>query len=145
MGLRVNALTTARGELYAAMLASAAVHQPWRIHEWAPDQVVAPCVYIGNPSLDRQTVGNPGVAVVIATYPIYCVADGSPAAQSKALDEMVAFVWDATFAAGGLPDTSRPASIDVGGPNLRGAAVQADMTLRAVTLCAPNLEGATHG
>jgi hypothetical protein len=145
MGVRVNAITTARGELHAAMLASAAVHQPWRIHQWAPDQIVAPCIYLGNPTLDRQTMGSPGVDVVVATFPIYCVADGKPGEQSKTLDDMTAFAWDAVIAAGGLPDATRPTPIDVGGPSLRGVSVQAEITLRAVTLCAPSLEGATSG
>lgn len=141
----MTAQSVARSSLHAALVASPNMHQPWRIHEWAPDQVVAPCIFIGNPALDRTTVGSPGVSVVIATFPISCVADGKPTEQSKALDAMTAAVWDAVFAAGGLPDSSRPASIDVGGPNLRGVVVQADMTLRAVTLCTPSLEGATSG
>lgn len=140
-----NAITTARSELHAAMVANPRARQPWRIHEWAPDQIVAPCIFIGNPTLDRQTVGSPGATVVIATFPITCVADGKPSEQSKALDDAVALVWDSVFAAGGLPDIARPTAVDVGGPNLRGVVVQADMTLRAVTLCTPILEGATSG
>lgn len=142
----MSRITDARHELWVALTATpTAPLTVARIHEWAPDQVVAPCVYIGTPVLDRTTVGSPGVSMVIAGFPIYCVADGSPMMQSKVLDELVAFVWDATFAAGGLPDASRPATIDVGGPTLRGVVVQADMTLRAVTLCTPSLEGATNG
>jgi hypothetical protein len=143
MGSRI---AEARHELWLAMTVDpTAPLTVARIHEWAPDQVVAPCIYIGTPTLDRTTVGSPGASIVMAGFPVYCVADGSPMQQSKALDELVALVWDATFAAGGLPDASRPATVDVGGPTLRGVVVQSDMILRAVTLCTPSLEGATSG
>lgn len=139
----MTATSDARHTLWTALTEGAAV--PWRIHEWTPDQVVAPAVFIGDPTLDRTTVGTPGVSVVVATFPVYAVADGAPEAQSRKRDEMTAFIWDAAFACGASPDNSRPTAIDVGGPSLRGAVVQVDMTIRALTLCAPTLEVLAHG
>lgn len=140
----MSALSDARGLLYEALADRALDHQ-WRVHEYTPDRVDPPAIFVGGATVSRETVGTPGVSMFIVTFPIYAVADGLPSQQTRTLDEMIAVVWDACVLAGASPDVARPTPLDVGGTTLRGALVQADMTLRALTLCTPSLETATHG
>lgn len=117
---------------------------PERVHAVTPNRVDAPCIFIGGVSLDRISVGTPGTPLVVATFPVYAVADGRPDEQTRKLDELLAYIWDAAFDCGALPDDAAPAAIDVGGPSLRGAVVRVELTLTAATLCSPTLEAA-HG
>lgn len=140
----MSAVSDARDQLYGSLVAL--IQEPGRVHRVTPNRVDSPCAFLGGASLVREFVGNPGVSVVVVTFPVYLVADGTPSAQTEALDEMVCWVWDAAFRIGAQPQDARPAAIDVGGPSLRGAVVSVDMTIRALTLCAPILEGTTtHG
>jgi hypothetical protein len=142
----MSALDDARTELHASIANLAATQglSTGRVHVVTPDRVDSPCVFIGGTSVDRETVGSPGVTLIVATFPVYCVADGRPSAQTLTLDALIALVWDAALAIGVTPLDARPTAIDVGGPSLRGAVVQIETTMRAVTLCAPLLEAA-HG
>jgi hypothetical protein len=141
----MSALDDVRSELHASIANLATAHALGanRVHIVTPDRVDAPCLFIGGTSVDRENVGNPGVTLIIATLPVFCVADGRPSAQTLTLDNMIALVWDAALAIGSTPVDARPTSLDVGGPHLRGAVVQVESTMRAVTLCAPILE-ASH-
>jgi hypothetical protein len=130
-------LTDARQRLADAI---AVRYQVDRTHDVTPNQVVAPCVFLGGVSLDRASLGTPGTPVVIATFPVYVVADGRPDEQTRKIDELLAFVWDAAFDCGAMPIDAVPAAIDVGGPNLRGAICRVELTITAATLCPPSME-----
>jgi hypothetical protein len=79
------------------------------------------------------------VSLIVVGLPVYLVADGRPSAQTLTLDDMISLAWDAALDIGARPVDARPAPIDVGGPNMRGAIVQVETTIRALTLCAPVL------
>ena len=143
----MSALSEARDQLTTALrdrFAGTPIAE--RVHRVTPDRVDPPCVFLGGSSLTALTIGTPGVRAIIVTLPVYLVASGQPSAQTAQLDEMTARAWDAALSIGADPSDARPTSIDVGGPNLRGAVVQVDMTVRALSLCTPTLqEAATHG
>ncbi len=133
----MSRITDARSKLATAI---AARWQPDRVHDVTPNRVDPPCIFIGGTSLDRISVGTPGTPMVVATFPVYVVADGRPNEQTRKLDELLAYVWDAAFDCGGLPNDATPTAIDVGGPNVRGALVRVELTLTAATLCSPSME-----
>lgn len=122
-----------------------ALWMPERVHDVPPNRVDPPCVFLGGHSLDRISVGSPGTQLAVVTFPVWCVADGRPDEQTRALDELTAVVWDAAFACGALPNDAAPQSVDVGGVSVRGAVVRVELTLTATTLCTPTLQEASHG
>ena len=118
---------------------------PERVHAVTPNRVDPPCVFVAGTSLDRITVGSPGAQMAVATFPVWCVADGRPDEQTRTLDDLIAVVWDAAFACGALPNDATPSAVDVGGVSVRGAVVRVELTLTAATLCTPTLQEATNG
>ena len=132
-------ITEARKRLHSAIGARWNLE---RVHDVTPNAVNAPCIFLGGVSLDRIAVGTPGTPMVIATFPVYVVADGRPDEQTRKIDELLAYVWDAAFDCGALPNDAVPAPIDVGGPSLRGALVRVELTITAATLCPPSMEAA---
>jgi hypothetical protein len=131
-------VSRARTKLYDALTSAALA--PWRVHRVTPAQIVAPCVYLDSVELGPSSVE--GAAILVASFPIVLVADGLERRQVEELDDILAHVWTAVVAAGGDPGTSRPVSLDVGGPNLRAHVVPAGMLVTAFTLCAPTLVSA---
>lgn len=136
-------VSQARDELFAAL--QTVVGAPWRVHRITPSQIAAPCLYIGGVTLAATTVGSPGVGMVVATFPVYVVADGLERKQTEQLDDLVSQAWDAAYLCGAEPTDAAPTPLNVGGPNLRAHVVQVDLPIRALTLCAPTLEAVTHG
>jgi len=126
-------VSAARTRLYDA-LAVGTLLPTWRVHRVSPTQVTAPSIFIDSVELGLDAVE--GASFVAAVFPVVVVADGSVKAQIEALDDVLAYVWDASRAGGGEPTDSRPIALDVGGPTLRAHVVRVGMFLTARTLCA---------
>lgn len=106
-----------------------------RVHAVPPDQVVAPCVWLDVPAVapDARTAG-----VIATDWPVYLVVDGTERSAVALLDQLVANAWDALDATPGVRVIrSRPTSMDVGGPNLRGVIVDVAASITGRTLCVP--------
>ena len=137
-----TAVSDARTRLYDAVVAELAEF-PWRVHRVTPAQIAAPTVYLDSVELfvDRST----GPGLIVATFPVVMIVDGTVRAQVEALDDLVARVWSALLGIGADPTDARPYALDVGGPSLRAQGVRADVMLQALTLCAPTLVSASNG
>jgi len=138
----VSRLSDARAALHAALLAvvddpvNGLSLTPGRIHQWPAPQPNAPCVWIEQPRNDLTDIGQRGaVWVNTVTFPVAVVFDGADRAQVAGLDELVARVSDAAWAAGARAVRFRPGPVDVGGPSLRATVVDVEMTVPQVTFC----------
>lgn len=136
----MSSVADARTKLYDALVAELA---PGRVHRTAPSQLVAPCVFLDAVELGVDT--SIGAGLVVCTFPVVCVWDGTVRPQVEALDDLLAAVWTAAVEAGGDPQTSRPLALDVGGPSLRAHVLRVEMLVTAITLCAPSLVTANAG
>ena len=138
----MTAVADARTTLYNALTAEL-VESPWRVHRTSPAQLVAPTVYVDAVELAETEENLAGL--IVATFPIIAVHDGTIRAQVDGLDDLLARVWTAALGAHATPTTSRPIGLDVGGPNLRAHVVRVDVHLAAVTMCAPTLTNSLAG
>ena len=125
-------VSSARTRLFDALTEHTGA-SPWRVHRVTPAQIAAPSIYID--SVELSLDGVTGAVFVEAMFPIVVVADGAVRAQVEALDDVLAFVWDASRLAGAEPSDSRPIALDVGGPTLRAHVLRVSMALSARTLC----------
>lgn len=132
----MGAISDARAKLYAA--AKAAVPStPWRVFDTSPAQITAPAVWIDSVELGLNAIESAGI--VLATFPVYVVVDGTVKAQIVALDELVETLWTEFARAGGDPTSSRSINLDAGGVNLRAQVMSVDVLLAVQTFCAPIL------
>jgi len=137
----VSAISDARARLYEAVKAAVPA-APWRVFDTSPAAVTAPAVWLDSVELTNEPTA---AGVVLATFPIYVVVDGTVRSQVVALDELVAALWTAALAGGGDPTSCRPVSLDVGGINLRAHVMRVDVLLAAQTFCEPLLLTSTGG
>jgi hypothetical protein len=105
----------------------------WRIHRTAPAQITAPCVYLDAPSIRTDAPG-----LVALTFPVVMIVDGAQHRQLEQLDELLASVWTAASKVG-VPTSSNPVALDVGGPTLRAQVLTVELVIAAVTMCPPSL------
>ena len=137
----MSAIADARTKLYDALVdafpSTSARMAPWRVHRTSPSQLVAPAVFLDAVELGFDT--GIGAGLVVCTFPVVCVWDGTVRPQVEALDDTLAAMWTAAVDAGGDPQSSRPLSLDVGGPSLRAHVLRVEMLVAAITLCAPSL------
>lgn len=131
----MSAVADARTKLHGALDTS--VLPGWRVHRTSPAQLVAPCVYLDAVELGIDT--SIGAGLVVCTFPVVAVHDGTVRPQVEALDDLLAAVWTAAIEAGGDPQASRPLSLDVGGPTLRAHVLRVEMLVTAISLCSPSL------
>ena len=138
----MSRLSDTRAALYAALLE--VVVEPvngltlgaGRVHQWPAQQPNAPCVWIEQPANTLSDIGGRGsVLANVVTFPVAVVFDGADRAQVAGLDELVARVSDAAWAAGARAVRFRPGPVDVGGPSLRATVVDVEMTVPQVTFC----------
>ena len=135
----MSAISDARRRLYEAAK-TAVPAAPWRVFETSPAQANAPTVWIDSVELGLDTPG-----IVVATFPIYVVVDGTVRSQIVALDELVAALWTAAVASGAEPTSCRPVALDVGGINLRCNVMRVDVLLAAQSFCEPLALTSTGG
>lgn len=132
----MGAISDARATLFAA--AKAAVPAtPWRVFDTSPAQVTAPAVWIDSVELGLNSLESAGI--VLATFPIYVVVDGTVKSQVVALDELVEKLWTEFARSGCDPVSSRSINLDAGGVNLRAQVMSVDVLLAVQTFCAPLL------
>lgn len=132
----MSAVGDARTRLYEA--AKTAVAAPWRVFEVSPAQITAPAVWIDSVELGTDAVDTAGI--IVATFPVYVVVDGTVRSQIAALDELVSSLWTVVSNdGGGDPISCRPINLDAGGVNLRAQVMRVDVLLAARTFCAPAL------
>lgn len=145
-----NRLADARQALVDAL----APILPGRVDPYAPPPgvaFVAPYIWIGQPAGVRTTIGERTV-VMVATFPVTVIYDGSVKAQLAGLDDVVSQVVDAVAAVpraevarwrpippeAGQPANGRATVIDVDQPaNRRATVIDVDVTITAATLCLP--------
>lgn len=132
----MNRLASARADLFAALKP---LLPDGRVTPRVPAQVVAPCIWIEAARLAPEGRGT-NSSVLVATFPIVAVVDGSQDAQTVTTDEITARVWDAAEHAGATCTDAQPETLDVGGPALRAVTIAAAVTLRGRTLCPPEQE-----
>lgn len=132
----MGAISDARAKLFAA--AKAAVPAtPWRVSDTSPAQITAPAVWIDSVELGLNSLESAGI--VLATFPIYVVVDGTVKSQIVALDDLVEKLWTEFARSGGDPISSRSINLDAGGVNLRAQVMSVDVLLAVQTFCAPLL------
>jgi len=126
-----TAVAAARSDLHEAL--QVVTPSSWRIHRTAPAQVTAPVVFIDSP-----TIGTPGAGLVSVSFPVVMVVDGTVRVQLEQLDDLLSAVWSAAIKVG-VPTSSAPAALDVGGPSLRAQVLTVEIIVAAVTMCPPSL------
>jgi hypothetical protein len=126
-----TAVAQARTDLHDAL--KTVTPSTWRVHRTAPPQVTAPVVFIDSPSIVTQ-----GSGIVGVVFPVVMVVDGTVRAQLEQLDDLLSAVWSAASRVG-MPTGSNPTALDVGGPSLRAQVLSIEITMAAITLCAPSL------
>lgn len=124
-------LSRARTRLYDALVLGAGAPS-WRVHRTSPATIAAPSIWLDSVELTLD-VGTNG-ALIVATFPVILVVDGAQRRQIEELDDVVARVWTAALSVG-EPTSSRPQTLDVGGPSLRAQAIAVDVLIEARTLC----------
>ncbi len=149
------------GDARTRLLEAIAPVLPGRVEPYPPETVarlVAPMVWIDQPSVRRETVGR-AIDVIAATFPLWVLYDGAVHAQVAGLDDVIAALWDACEAATGieprqalpraLPNEvqtllTRPPVERPDRPRLVSAAVlDVAVTITARTFCVPDAVTAT--
>jgi hypothetical protein len=102
-----------------------------RVHLYPPAQLVAPCVWIDQPSWSIVD------GLTVAEYPVHLVADGNPEEQCRILDTLADAAW--TVLVGPyIPLDSTPGSLDPGsGVELHEYVITVQVCVDAVTFCPP--------
>jgi hypothetical protein len=122
------ALTDARTALHAVL---APLLPAGRVHLYPPDQLVAPCAWIDQPS---WTIVD---GLTVAEFPIHLVADGNPPQQCQTLDAMADAAW--TLMVGPyIPLTCDPSTVESGsGVDLHQYVIAVQVCVDAVSFCPP--------
>lgn len=132
----MNGLAVTRAQVHAALVAGlAGLLEADSIHDYAPDELALPTVWIGSPFGIRE--GDP--SSILAEVAVIVAVDGAEQAQLVALDALEAAVWVALDNVG----RSRLAigsQLLVGGPTVHAVTVTADVDVDVRTLCPPTLE-----
>lgn len=122
------ALTDARSALHAVL---APLLPAGRVHLYPPDQLVAPCAWVDQPSWSIVD------GLTVAEYPVHLVADGNPSEQCRLLDSMADAAW--TLMVGPyIPLDSQPGTVDPGsGVELHEYVITVQVCVDAVSFCPP--------
>jgi hypothetical protein len=103
-----------------------------RVHRYPPDQLVAPCCWIDQPSFAVVD------GLTVADYPVHVVADGNPSEQCRILDELADAAW--TLMTGPyVPLDCTPSTVDpgTGSPELRSYQITVQVCVDAISFCPP--------
>jgi hypothetical protein len=124
------ALTAARQALHGVL---APLLPAGRVHLYPPGNLVAPCIWIGQPD------GSLDDAFTVATYPVHIVADGAPDEQCRILDTLLEAVWVQLVPY--RPTGFTPGTVDAGAgraEELREYVVDVEVTVDARVFCPPD-------
>ena len=103
-----------------------------RVHLYPPDQLVAPCCWIDQPSFAIVD------GLTVADYPIHLVADGNPAEQCRILDDLADAAW--TLMTGPyLPVDCQPTTVEPapGAAEVHAYVITVQVCVDAVSFCPP--------
>jgi hypothetical protein len=102
---------------------------------------LAPAVWVDQSDGFRTTIGE-RTSVIIATFPINVVYDGTDRAQVAGIDEIVSGIVDAVAHVRGAEVARwRRQPTDPNQPNRRSCVLEVDYTITATTLCLPDVGG----
>lgn len=111
------------------------------VHRYPPPQLTGLAVYVDMPRVTPAVVGVP---TVVATFPVVAAFDGDDTAQTAAMDEVQAVLWDAFSTLDGYAvESIDPEPIDVGGARVRALALLVAADLTTTTLC-PGATSLSH-
>jgi hypothetical protein len=130
-------ITAARAALHGQLVRYVAdVLDADRVHQYRPQILVTPCIWIGQPGVTTQDLGAPGARVRLVRFDVCALGGGYDPDQQVVLDELVARIWDAAY------DLKRaeavasvPQPVDVGGTNQSAVVTAVDVTVLAHSLC----------
>ena len=133
----MSEISAARTRLWQAIVDNTDnVLGPGRVHLYVPTIIASPCIWIGQPGVNQQTLGSPGAKVRVIRFGVWALADGYEPEQCALLDELVARVWDAAYnLPKAEPSYSQPQPVDIGGTSQRGVMTDVAMTTFATSLC----------
>lgn len=104
------------------------------VHTYPPATIASPCIWVDMPLILTGRVGN--VGTTLAQFPVVATFDGSDAAQTAAMDDLVGIVWDAIHDLDGVRvETVDPSPLDIGGPTTRSLVFTVTIDLGIGTLC----------
>lgn len=136
MGDRVSRLSDTRLRLAAAIRADGVLPE-WRVHDYPPDTIASPCVWVDVPAVRVDDLSR-GAKQIVSTWSIIFVFDGGDEAQVRGLDEGMPRVWDAIDALDFTDATAANAQpFDVGGPRTRGVVITCDVSHMTRSFCKP--------
>lgn len=104
-----------------------------RVHVYPPDQLVAPCAWIDQPSFAVDD------GLTVADYPVHLAADGNPSEQCRILDDLADAAW--TLLTGPyLPVDCQPSTVDpgTGAPEMHTYVITVQVCVDAISFCPPD-------
>lgn len=131
MGAGMSITAEARQTLAEALTAAVA---PVPVFAFRPSELPTPCVYLD--VAGRRAADDDGAPLIVVTFPVVAVVDGTDEAQMAALDTLGDQIWDAAVALEGEPVAAVADDVDVGGPRLRALTTVVDVVVAHLTLCA---------
>jgi len=131
MGAGMSITAEARQTLAEALGVAVA---PVPVFDVRPLELVTPCVYLD--VAGRRAADDDGAPLIVVTFPVVAVVDGTDEAQLRALDVLDDQIWDAALELSGEPVSAVADDLDVGGPRLRALITVVDVVVAHLTLCA---------
>lgn len=136
--MATNRLATSRSLIVDTLAPTMAGNLDGRVLPYRPARPVSPSMWIDRPSVTKVD------GSIVATFPVFGIADGASEASQATLDDLMSRAWDACQAAAGLrPRSMQPQDIrlDPEKPEVvRGFVLTVDHTVNAATLCPPTVE-----
>jgi hypothetical protein len=112
---------------------------PIPVFAYQPPHPIVPCVFIDVVGRRRETLDGGGTVIVL-TYPVVAVVDGTNESQIATLDELGDQIWTAIESINGRPLEAAADTVDVGGPRVRMLTTIAAQLTMPRTLCAATAE-----
>lgn len=128
-------LADVRAEVHRALVDGlAGIVAPELVHEYVPDELATPCVWVESP-LELRAYD---VAELIAVAGVLIVVDGAEHAQLAALDDLEGAAWVALEGVG-IATGAIGVRLGAGGPTLHAVRLTVELRVAARTLCPPAL------
>ena len=130
MGPGVTITADARATLAAALTAAC---DPVPVYEVRPTELAVPCVFLD--VAGRHAADDDGAPLIVVTFPVVAIVDGTDEAQLRQLDVLGDQVWSTAVELSGYPTSAIADVTDVGGPRLRSLTTAVDVIVAHLTLC----------